>query len=149
VVFRPGPATDLDANQHHVAPTSPASCQPADDGPRAVAVWGPRAARSLAAPVRQAPAHAASSPALPGSSRHRAARGAAAGEHGAHRRHGAGLPPVQRSEPRPAPPADAQFPWFDVDHDTVTRRPHEDQSQHDHPSGQTPPASKDEAGVVH
>jgi hypothetical protein len=117
VVFGPGPATDLDANQHHLMPTYPAG-QPAGDGQRAVAVWGPRAGRSLVAPVRQAPAHAASSsPALPGSSRHSTARGAAAGEHGAHRRHGGGPRPDQRSEPRPATPADAQFPWFEVDHD--------------------------------
>jgi hypothetical protein len=117
-VFGPGPATDLDANQHHLIPTYPAS-QPAGDGQRADAVWGPRAARSLVAPVRQAPAHtASSSPALPGSSRHSAARGAAAGEHGAHRRQGGGLRPVQRSEPRLVTPADAQFPWFEVDHDT-------------------------------
>ena len=78
-VFGPGPATDLDANRHDLVPTSPAS-QPAGDGQWAVAVWGPRAARSLVAPVRQAPAHAASSsPALSGSSRHFAVRGAAAG----------------------------------------------------------------------
>jgi hypothetical protein len=116
-VFGPGPATDLDANQHHLVGTSPAS-QPAGDGPRAVAVWGPRAGRSLVAPVRQAPAHAASSsPALPGSSRHSAA-GAVAGEHGAHRRHGAGPRPAQRTEPRLVTPAGAQFRWFDVDHDT-------------------------------
>ena len=118
VVFGPGPATDSDANRHHVASTSPAS-QSAGDGQRAVAVWGPRAARSLVAPVRQAPAHAASSsPALPGSSRDCAARGAAAGEHGAHRRHGGGLRPDQRSGPHSVTPADAQFRWFDVDHDT-------------------------------
>jgi hypothetical protein len=117
-VFGPGPATDLDANQHHLMPPSPAS-QPAGDGQRADAVWGPRAGRSLVAPVRQAPAHAASSsPALPASSRHCAARGKVAGEHGAHRRQGGGPGPDQRSEPRPATPADAQFPWFDVDHDT-------------------------------
>ena len=116
-VFGPGPATDLDANRHHLMPPSPAS-QPAGDGPRAVAVWGPRAAGSLVAPVRQAPAHAASSsPALPGSSRHSAAD-AAAGEHGAHRRHGAGPRPAQRSEPRLVTPAGAQFRWFEVDHDT-------------------------------
>jgi hypothetical protein len=117
-VFGPGPPTDLDANRHPLVPRSPAS-QPAGDGQRTVAVWGPRASLSLAAHARQTPAHAASSsPALPGSSRHSTARGAAAGEHGAHRRHGGGLRPVQRSEPRPATPADAQFPWFDVDHDT-------------------------------
>ncbi|HWR47801.1 MAG TPA: hypothetical protein VN327_09375, partial [Pseudonocardiaceae bacterium] len=40
-VFGPGPATDLDANRHHVAPTYPAG-QPAGEGQRAVAVWGPR-----------------------------------------------------------------------------------------------------------
>ena len=46
----------------------------------AVAVWGPRAGRSLVAPVRQAPAHAAgSSPALPGSSRHSGCRANAGG----------------------------------------------------------------------
>ncbi|MGH3620031.1 MAG: hypothetical protein ACRDQV_18740, partial [Pseudonocardiaceae bacterium] len=118
VVFGPpGPATDLDANQHHLVPTYPAG-QPSGDGQRAVAVWGPRAGRSLAAPVRQASAHAASSSrGLPGSSRHSAAREAAAGDYGAHRRHGAGPRPDQRSEPRPATPADAQFPWFGVDHD--------------------------------
>ena len=117
-VFGPGPATDLDANRHHLMPPSPTS-QPAGDGPRAVAVWGPRAAGSLVAPVRQAPAHAASSsPALPGSSRHFRARGAAAGEPGAHRRDGGGLRPVQRSEPRSATAADAQFRWFEIDHAT-------------------------------
>jgi len=116
-VFGPGPATDLDANQHHLVPTYPAG-QPAGEGQRAVAVWGPRAGRSLVAPVRQAPAHAAgSSPALPGSSRHCAARGKVAGEHGAHRRQGGGPGPDQRSEPRSARPADAPFPWFEVDHD--------------------------------
>jgi hypothetical protein len=116
-VFGPGPATDLDANQHHLVPTYPVG-QPAGDGQRAVAVWGPRAGRSLVAPVRQAPAHAASSsPALPGSSRHSAARGKVADGHGAHRRHGGGPRPDQRSEPRPATPADAPFRWFDVDHD--------------------------------
>jgi hypothetical protein len=98
-------------------PTYPAG-QPAGEGQRAVAVWGPRAGRSLVAPVRQAPAHAAgSSPALPGSSRHCAARGKVAGEHGAHRRQGGGPGPDQRSEPRSARPADAPFPWFEVDHD--------------------------------
>ena len=114
----PASGTDLDGNQHHLVPTSPAG-QPAGDGQWAVAVGGPRAGRSLTAPVPQAPAHAASSaPALPGSSRHCAARGAAAGEHGAHRRQGGGLRPDQRSEPRPATRADAQFRWFEVDHDT-------------------------------
>jgi hypothetical protein len=117
-VFEPGPVTDLVANRHHLMLTSPAD-QPAGDGQRAVVVWGPRAGRSLVAPVRQAPAHAASSsPALPRSSRHSAVRGAAAGEHGAHRRHGGGLRPDQRSEPRSVTLADAQFRWFDVDHDT-------------------------------
>jgi hypothetical protein len=114
----PGPATDLDANRHHLVATYPAG-QPAGDGQRTVAVWGPRAGRSLLAPVRQASAHAASgSPALPGSSHHFAARGAAAGEPGAHRRHGGGPRPAQRSEPRLVTPAGAQFRWFDVDHDT-------------------------------
>ncbi|MCA1697194.1 MAG: hypothetical protein LC749_22140, partial [Actinobacteria bacterium] len=39
-VFGPGPATDLDANRHHLMPTFPAG-QPAGDGQRAVAVWDP------------------------------------------------------------------------------------------------------------
>jgi hypothetical protein len=118
-VFGPGPATDLGANRHHLVPPSPAS-QPAADGQRAVAVWGPRAGLSVAAHARRVSAHAASSsPALPGSRRHSAAD-LAAGEHGAHRQQGgpAGGPgPVQRSAPRLATPAGAQFRWFEVDHD--------------------------------
>jgi hypothetical protein len=107
----------LDGPQHHLVTTYPAG-QPAGDGQRAVVVWGPRAGRSLAAPVGQASAHAASSsPALPGSSRRFAARGTAADGHGAHRRHGGGPRLDQRSEPRPATPADAPFSWFGVDHD--------------------------------
>ena len=146
-VFGPGPATDLGANRHHLVPTSPAS-QPAADGQRAVAVWGPRAGCSLAGHAQQVPAHAASSsPALPGSSRHFAARGAAADEHGAHRRQGGGPGRVQRSEPRLATPAGAQFRWFEVDHDTGDSSPYEDEAAHVYPSGQAPAASETELGL--
>lgn len=117
VVGPPGPSTGLDGNRHHLLETYPA-VQPAGDGGRAVAVWGPRAALSLAAPVRQAPPHAtSSSPALSSASHNPAAQGTAAGEHGAHWEQGDAPRPVQHTEPRPATPADAQFSWFDVDHD--------------------------------
>jgi hypothetical protein len=117
VVGPPGPNTGLDGNRHHLLETYPA-VQPAGDGGRAVAVWGPRAALSLAAHARQAPAHAASSsPALPSASHNPTAQGAATGDHGAHWEQGDGPRPVQHTVPRPATPADAQFSWFDVDHD--------------------------------
>ncbi len=113
----PGPGTDLDGNQHHLVPAYPAD-RPAGDAGRAVAVWGPRAGLSLAALARHAPAHAASSsPALSGTGHNPAAQGAAAGDHGAHREEGGRPRQVQPTEPRPATPAEAQFPWFDVDHD--------------------------------
>jgi hypothetical protein len=117
VVGPPGPSTGLDGNRHHLLETYPA-VQPAGDGGRAVAVWGPRAARSLAAHVRQAPAHAASSSPAQSSANHNpTAQGTAAGDHGAQWEQGDGPRPVQHTEPRPATPADAQFSWFDADHD--------------------------------
>lgn len=114
VVRPPGPSTGLDGNRHHLLETYPA-VQPAGDGERAVAVWGPRAALSLAAHVRQTPAQAASSsPALPSASHNPTAQGTAAGDHGAHWEQGDGPRPVQHTE---LTPADAQFRWFEVDHD--------------------------------
>lgn len=114
----PGPRTGLEGNRHHLLETYSA-VQPAGDGGRAVAVWGPRAALSLAAHGRQAPAHAASSSrALPGASHNPAAQGAAAGDHVAHWGEGGGPRPVQHTELRTVTLADAQFRWFDVDHDT-------------------------------
>jgi hypothetical protein len=85
VVGPPGSSTGLvDGNRHHLLETCPA-VPPAGDGGRAVAVWGPRAALSLAAHARQAPARdASSSPALPSASHIPAAQGTAAGDHGAH-----------------------------------------------------------------
>ncbi len=113
----PGPGTDLDGNQHHLVPTCPVDRSAGDAG-RAVAVWGPRAGLSLAAPARHAPAHAASSsPALSGASHHPAAQNAAAGDHGADREGEGGPRRVPDTDPRPATPAEAQFRWFDVDHD--------------------------------
>ncbi|PZS22559.1 MAG: hypothetical protein DLM60_04175 [Pseudonocardiales bacterium] len=118
----PGPGTDLDGtdldgNQHHLVPACPADRSAGDAG-RAVAVWGPRAGLSLAAPARHEPAHAASSsPAPPGASHNPAAHGAAAGDHGAHREEGGRPRQVRHTHPRPATPAEAQFRWFDVDHD--------------------------------
>jgi hypothetical protein len=65
--------------------------QPAGDGGRAVAVWGPRAALSLAAHVRQAPApDASSSPALSSASPTPTAQGTTAGDYGARREQGDG-----------------------------------------------------------
>ena len=107
----PGPSTCLDGNRHHLLEPYPAG-QPAGDEVRAVAVWGPRAALSLAAHARQAPAHdASSSPALANASHDPAAQATAAG-HGAHSGQGGGPRPVQHTEPRPATQADAQFSWF-------------------------------------
>jgi hypothetical protein len=144
-VFGPGPVTDLDANQHYLVLTSPAG-QPAGDGQRAVGVWGPRAGRSLAAPVGQASALAASSsPALPGCGRRFAARGAAAGEHGAHRRHGGGLPPIRRSERRSVAPQRLSS-GGSMSMTPVTRPPAEDDAAHGHSSGQAPAAAETERG---
>jgi hypothetical protein len=112
----PGPGADLATSQHHLVRTYPAG-QPAGDGQRAAAVWGPRAALPSAAHARQAPAHAASSlPAPPAASHHPAAPGMVAGDYGAHPEEGGGPRQVERTEPRPAAPAGSQFSWFAVDH---------------------------------
>jgi hypothetical protein len=107
----PGPSTGLDGNRHHLLESYPA-VQPAGDEGRAVAGWRPRAALSLAAHARQAPAYdASSSPALASASHDPAAQGTAAG-HGAHWGQGGGPRPAPHTEPRPATQADAQFSWF-------------------------------------
>ena len=112
VVGPPGPSTGLNGNRHHLLETYPPG-QPAGDEGRAVAVWGPRAALSLAAHARQAPAHdASSSLALPSASHNPAAQGTAAAGHGAHWGQGGGTRPAPHTEPRPATQADAQFSWF-------------------------------------
>jgi hypothetical protein len=97
-VFGPRrPGTDLNENRHHPLGTYPAG--------------------HPAIHARQAPAHAASSsPALPAAN-DSAGQGAATGNHGGHRAEGDGPRQVQHTEPRPATPAVAQFPWFNVDHD--------------------------------
>jgi hypothetical protein len=111
VVRPPGPGTGLDGNRHHLLETHP-PVQPTGDEGRAVAVGGPRAALSLAAHARQAPApEASSSPTLANASHNPAAQDTAAG-HGAHWGQGGGTRPAPHTEPRPATQADAQFSWF-------------------------------------
>jgi hypothetical protein len=112
----PGPGTDLDGNRQHLPVTYP-TAQPVGDG-RPVPARGPRAGLAMEVHARQTPPHAASSsPALPGANHDPAGQGAATGEQSGHRGEKGGPRQVQHTEPRPATPAVAQFPWFDVDHD--------------------------------
>lgn len=112
----PGPGAALDTDQHDPVGTDPAG-QPADDGQRAAAGWGPRATLSSATHTRQAPTHGPSEPLRPATGHNPAARHAAADAHGAPPEKGSRPRQAERTEPRPAAPAGVQFQWFSVDHD--------------------------------
>jgi hypothetical protein len=109
----PGPGTDRAANQHHR--TYPAD-QPAGNGsPTAVA--GTASSPALDSPrATSTGARHEQPPAPPAASHHPAAQGAAAGARGTHRAEGRGPRQLHHADPRPAAPAKAQFPWFEVSH---------------------------------
>ncbi len=108
----PGPGADIAANQRHHVWTYPVD-QPVGDGQQGPAVREPLAAPFPEAHARRAPTHAKSSPA-PAAGHSPVPQGAAADDRGAHRKEAMGPRQGERTDPRAASPAGAEFSWFGV-----------------------------------
>ena len=114
VLGPPGPGDGFVPNHHRRAWTYPAGL-PVPDGQLAAMAWGPRAALPPQTHTRQAPRHAASSPAASAIDRNPAAQGTTAGDRGVQPQAGDARH-VKRIEPQLAASAGAQFSWFSASH---------------------------------